>query len=124
VDSVRVCRWIGPLAGTSALLHSAQPVRRALWTDPMAPLPAWLTTAESLRAEPGDRPAHIPRWHGCGAPRRAACRRAATGGFAYGYWVCRCGSYVTEVGGHDEAQPILALGLALLSRPETPDRGA
>ena len=34
MDDVRVWRWIVPLAGTSALLHSAQPVRRAHTMDP------------------------------------------------------------------------------------------
>jgi hypothetical protein len=34
VDEVGVWRWIGPLAGTAALLHSAQPVRRAHTMDP------------------------------------------------------------------------------------------
>jgi hypothetical protein len=34
MEDVRVCRWIVPLAGTSGLLHSAQPVRRAQTMDP------------------------------------------------------------------------------------------
>jgi len=55
VDDVRVWRWIVPLAGTSALLHSAQPVRRApacTWSaGPTPRIPSRLT-----RRPPAGRP--------------------------------------------------------------------
>jgi len=46
--------------------------------DSSSPLAA---SVKSCSAEGlNDGPSHVPRWHGCGAPRRAARRRGAAGG--------------------------------------------
>jgi len=50
VDGVRLRRWIVPLAGSTALLHSAQPVRRAPpWTRPAGPTPRTPPPSHSKR---------------------------------------------------------------------------
>ena len=79
VDDVRFWRWIGhwlapPLCYTPPSLEGGLP-----WTRPDGRSPRLSHNRRQPAGGPSDRPPHVPRWHGCGAPCCAARRGGATG---------------------------------------------